>query len=671
MTLFLIGVGATVRGTGSGLGCPDWPRCHGKWYPPLNFHSIVEYSHRSAASIVVCLVVAVAVYAWVRYRSVGSIFWPAFAGLVIIGLQAFIGELVVKSKLNSHLVVIHFATALGLLAVVMITSVNAFRPRGGALSPLVRQAIATAGLALATSVLGAYVTAWNATLVYADWPLFDGKVLPSFGQPNQVIHWVHRVVALALGVALVWLYLRVRKAPELRSSRPVQVFAALGVGLWVLQALAGASQIWTRLAEWAVIAHVLGASGLWAITVALALLAYRLTPPPPGGWTGPEAGAAVVPGAPPAEAPPPTRGLAGARIRAYFMLTKPRVVELLLITTVPAMVVAARGWPSVGLLLATLVGGSLAAGGAGAINCFVDRDIDDLMERTARRPVPAGSIEPPRALIFGIVLEVASFAWLAATVNLPAAALAVGATVFYVLIYTMWLKRATPSNIVIGGAAGAAPVLVGWAAVTGGVGWAAVVMFAIIYYWTPPHFWALSLRYCDDYAAAKVPMLPVVRGPVATARHIVLYTVSLGGMSLLLYPVGHMGPIYLVSAGVLSGLFILRSLALQRNVTGPGGAINAKEAMGLFHFSIAYLSLLFVAMAADRLIGGGGTPALYRLTAVVGAVVFLAFQAAVAFEALRWRRAGSPGPPARPAAPVPLSPRGSVPPVGHAGPAEV
>lgn len=613
MTLFLIGVGGTVRASGSGLGCPDWPRCHGKWYPPLNFHSIVEYSHRASASIVVMLVLALAVYAWVKYRSVASIFWPAFSALIVIGFQAFLGELVVKSKLNSHLIVAHFATSLGLLALVILTTVNAFRPRGGRFGPLARLTTAVAALTMATALIGAYVTQWGAALIYADWPLFDGKVIPTFGQPNDVIMFVHRVVAALLGAALVALLVRVRRQPR---QRPLHLLAWVAVATWALQALAGAENIWTRLADWAVVAHVLGGALLWGSTVAMACIAYRLTP------SGPAA----------AEPPPASSGGVGQRVRAYFMLTKPRVIELLLITTVPAMVVAARGWPSVWLLLATLAGGSLAAGGAGAINCYVDRDIDDVMERTAGRPVPAGRIEPPRALAFGIILEVASFAWLVATVNLPAAVLAVGATAFYVFIYTMWLKRATPSNIVIGGAAGAAPVLVGWAAVTGHVGLPALVMFAIIFYWTPPHFWALSLRYCEDYTAAKVPMLPVVRGAEATARHIVLYTVSLVGISLLMYPLASMGPVYLVASVLLGALFIRRALALQNS---PG---SNKEAMRLFHFSIAYLSLLFVAMAADRLIGGGGTDLAYQVTFVTGAVLFAAFQAAIAVEALRWRR---------------------------------
>jgi protoheme IX farnesyltransferase len=468
------------------------------------------------------------------------------------------------------------------------------------------------------TLLGAYVTQWGAALVFADWPLFDGRVIPAAMSPNAVIHFVHRLAALVLGLGLARLVMRTRREP-----RALRVLAMVALGMWVLQALAGAANIWTRTAPWAVVAHVMGGAIVWGSTVALAALAYRLTPsgkaPPP----------------PDALAPPGRRP--GERVRAYFLLTKPRVIELLLITTVPAMIVAARGWPSLGLLGATLLGGALAAGGAGAINCFVDRDIDNVMERTAGRPLPAGTIEPARALVFGLVLEVLSFAWLIATVNLPAAILAVSATVFYVFVYTLWLKRATPTNIVIGGAAGAAPVLVGWAAVTGRVGLPALVMFAVIFFWTPPHFWALSLRYSDEYAAAGVPMLPVVRGPQATARHIVLYTFVLVGVSLLLYPVGEMGPIYLVSAVVLGTLFIRRALALQRALAG---GTDPAESMRLFRFSIAYLSLLFVAMAADTLIGGPSLQLAYQVAFVAGAVLFVTFEGAIGVQVLRWR--GSP-----------------------------
>ncbi len=620
-TLYLIGVGGTVRASGSGLGCPDWPRCHGKWYPPLHFHEIVEYSHRASVPVVTVLVLAVAIYAWVKYRSVPSLFWPSLAAVGVIAVQAFLGKLVVDSKLNTHLVMIHFVTSLALLAVVVTTTVNSFyprRPRGGRFGTLAREAAGVAGLTLGVAILGTYVTQWGAALVFGDWPLFDGRVIPSTTSPHAVIHFVHRVAALVLGLGLARLFVATRREARLR---PVNVFAGIAVAMWLAQALAGAANIWTKTAPWAVVAHVLGGATLWGAAVVMVVLAYRLEasgPRPPEEAAGSQAAG---------------RAGVGQRVRAYFMLTKPRVIELLLITTVPAMVVAARGWPSLALIGATLLGGSLAAGGAGAINCYVDRDIDDLMERTSGRPLPAGQVEPPRALVFGIILEVLSFAFLAATVNLLAAVLAVGATLFYVFVYTLWLKRATPSNIVIGGAAGAAPVLVGWAAVTGRVGLPAVVMFAIIFFWTPPHFWALSLRYTDDYAAAKVPMLPVVRGAPATARHILLYTLSLLGVSLLLYPLASMGPIYLGAAVILGVLFVRRALALQRS-------LDPVESMRLFRFSIAHLSLLFIAMAADRLIfdgGGPGNDVAYRIVFVVGAALFCAFQAAIMVEDLRWR----------------------------------
>jgi protoheme IX farnesyltransferase len=285
-------------------------------------------------------------------------------------------------------------------------------------------------------------------------------------------------------------------------------------------------------------------------------------------------------------------------VRAYATLTKPRIILLLLVTTVPAMVLADRGVPSLWLIAATLAGGTIAAGGANAINQYLDRDIDEIMSRTRGRPLPAHAIEPARALLFGLGLAVASFAFLTLTVNLLSAVLAASAIAFYVFVYTVWLKRRSPQNIVIGGAAGAVPVLVGWAAVTGTVGWPAVVLFAIVFMWTPPHFWALSLRYQGDYAAAGVPMLPVVAGWERTARDIALYTVVLVGTTLLLVPVGHMGPLYVVSALVLGGGFVLAAVRLLRDA-------STATAMRMFRFSIAYLSLLFLAVALDTLVRFG------------------------------------------------------------------
>ena len=275
-------------------------------------------------------------------------------------------------------------------------------------------------------------------------------------------------------------------------------------------------------------------------------------------------------------------------------LTKPRIIELLLVTTLPTMILAKRGFPSVGLMAATLAGGALAAGGANAINMYVDRDIDKVMHRTQKRPLVTGALEPRKALIFAVVLEVVAFIELWLLVNLLSAALAVAATLFYVFVYTLWLKRTSSQNIVIGGAAGAVPVLVGWAAVTDSLAWTPVVMFAIIFIWTPPHFWALAFKYKDDYAAANVPMLPVVATFRRTANEIVAYTVVLVGVSLLLATVAHLGVLYVVTASVLGAVFLAMTVRLWRQET-------QQAAMRLFSYSITYLTLLFVVMAVDVL----------------------------------------------------------------------
>lgn len=282
-----------------------------------------------------------------------------------------------------------------------------------------------------------------------------------------------------------------------------------------------------------------------------------------------------------------------ATVGAYVALTKPRIVELLLITTVPAMAVAADGWPGTWLVVATLIGGTLSAAGANALNSYHDRDIDELMRRTARRPLPRHRVEPARARVFGWALGAVGFGWLWAFTNLTAAALATAALVFYVFVYTLLLKRTTVQNIVIGGAAGAAPVLVGWAAVTGSLALPAWVMFAIVFAWTPPHFWALALRYREDYAAAGVPMLPVVRGVAATTRQILLYAGVLVLFSLALVPAAGMWWVYLASAVGLGGWFVVEAFRVH---------LRPERAMALFTASTVYLAALFAAMLVDRLL---------------------------------------------------------------------
>ena len=287
--------------------------------------------------------------------------------------------------------------------------------------------------------------------------------------------------------------------------------------------------------------------------------------------------------------------VAAASWRDYVTLTKPRIMALLLLTGACGMVVGARGLPSLDLFVPTMVGLALACGGASALNHVLDADIDRLMgKRTEKRPVAAGRIDAGRALEFGLTLSAFSFVLLASTVNVVTAALALAGNLFYVVVYTRWLKRSTPQNIVIGGAAGAVPPLVGWAAATGNLALPALFLFLIVFFWTPPHFWALALLLRDNYAAANVPMLPVVRGERETIRQIVVYTLVLIAITLLPFAWGTLGVLYAVAALALGGLFLALTLHLRRNAT-------RKSAAFLFHYSLLYLALLFVAMAIDVL----------------------------------------------------------------------
>jgi heme o synthase len=286
------------------------------------------------------------------------------------------------------------------------------------------------------------------------------------------------------------------------------------------------------------------------------------------------------------------------KLKGYVALAKLRVVELLLITTVPTMVLAERGWPATSLVLITLVGGTLAAGGANAINMGIDRDIDALMPRTQGRPIVTGLITPRAAMVFAVALEVLAFAVLWAGANLLSACLTLSATLFYVFVYTIWLKRTSRQNIVIGGAAGAVPVLVGWSAVQNNVSWSAVVLFVLMFLWTPPHFWALAIRHADEYRAAGVPMLPSVVPLPQAIRQMVAYTAVMVLSSLVLVPVAHLGWIYGVVAVVAGAAFLADTLGLARTPT-------AARAMRVFAFSITYVTLLFGALTIDVLVRHG------------------------------------------------------------------
>ncbi|WP_230424090.1 heme o synthase [Streptomyces radicis] len=296
--------------------------------------------------------------------------------------------------------------------------------------------------------------------------------------------------------------------------------------------------------------------------------------------------------------PHPGHWTRGARVKAFFALTKPRIIELLLTTTVPVMFLAEQGVPDLWLVFATCLGGYLSAGGANALNMYIDRDIDALMDRTRNRPLVTGVVRPGECLAFGLALAVVSTLWFGLTVNWASAALALGALLFYVIVYTMWLKRRTSQNIVWGGIAGCMPVLIGWSSVTGTVSWAAVILFLVMFFWTPPHYWPLSMKVKEDYARVGVPMLPVVAANTVVARQIVLYSWVMVAVSLLLWPLGYTGWFYPLVAALAGGWWLWEAHGLHRRARAGTRGAKLKE-MRLFHWSITYVSLVFLAIAID------------------------------------------------------------------------
>jgi protoheme IX farnesyltransferase len=578
-TFVLIAVGGLVRATDSGLGCPDWPRCFGRLVPPAELHAWIEHSHRLVASVVMVLVALLVVAAY-RTGQERAVRRAGVAALVMVLAQAMIGAFVVWWKLEAESVTLHLATALALVALLIFITFRARYPgrgrRTGQDRRFVRLVGAGAGLVYLQMLVGSTVTGHHAGLAY---PL---EVLgPDLGPAVARIQLAHRTLALVVGLLVLAIWLAARRGQ--RAHPTVTRLAGYAAGLVAVQIGLGLANVVNRLSALTVVPHLAVGALLWGTVFALLLHADRF------------AGTAERDPAEPAPAPERSARQSAA---AYLLLTKPRIIELLLVTTVPTMFIAARGVPSAWLMAATVFGGSLSAASANVINCYLDRDIDALMRRTARRPLPTHRVEPADALRFGLLLGVAGFLWLWATVNLLSAALATAAILFYVFVYTLGLKRRSTQNIVIGGAAGAVPVLVGWSAVTGRVDLPALVLFAIIFYWTPPHFWALSLRFTEDYAAAGVPMLPVVRGARETSTQILYYTVLLVAVTLLLYPAGRMGAVYLAAAVALGGAFIWRALELRRDVTGS-------RAIRLFGFSNTYMALLFGAMAVDAVVRGG------------------------------------------------------------------
>jgi protoheme IX farnesyltransferase len=544
--------------------------------PALDTANLVTTVLAGTLTFGVCLAM------WLTRRTDARLLMATTLAVVLAALRAVCGPLLVAMDLSTIAEVVN--VGFGLLVLGALVWSLAIWTGGDSTATVAQRELfahvvgVTAFVVFAVAVSGATVAAVGASWACRGaFPDCNGLGALPFGRdPQADIQLYHRLLSYVAFGLVLWLAIEAFRTQRNVIGVPTAALVLLGATL--VDGAIGAISVSVDVPAITVIGHTAATALTWSAAIVLLVLARY---------------GATVSVAPSAAA---TRGHALTLLGAYVQLTKPRVMSLLLATTAAAMLIAARGLPDTAVFVATLIGGALMSGGAGAINHYVDRDIDPLLGRTAWRPIPSGVIKPRHALWFGIGLAVIASAVFAAFVNPLAMVLAQIGLLGYVFIYTLWLKRSTPSNIVIGGAAGAIPPLVGWAAVTHEIGsLTAWYLFAIIFFWTPPHFWALSLLIRQHYERAGVPMLPVVRGEDETRRQIILYSILLVALTLVLSPFGMMGPIYFVAAVLLGGLFIRDAARLLRERTRPA-------ARRLYLYSILYLFALFTAMAVDRVV---------------------------------------------------------------------
>jgi protoheme IX farnesyltransferase len=530
----------------------------------------VEFSHRLAVALTTPAVVAAAALGWARRRDHPDEARLAVLAAGLLAVQIGLGALTVRLELPPEIVAVHLGLALLILALEAGSSASvAVRLRArastGARQWPVRHVLSLLAV-LTALVTGVLVAAGGARFACSGWPLCSGELLPAHTLGR--LHMLHRGAVL-LAAAMV--LLAVAEEWKHRYSRPAASIAAVLAGtLFAAQVAIGAAGVLRGFPAGVVGMHVAVGSAAWACLV----ISFTISS---------HAGREVEP----------------SRLRGgladFLALTKPWIVGLLLVTTAAGMIVGQRGWPGWGKVGWTLLGGALAAGGASALNQYIDRKQDVLMPRTRRRPLPRGSLAPAEAIAFGLVCCLAGFFVLALAVNLLSAVLALAGMLYYVLFYSLVLKPSTPQNIVVGGGAGAIPPLVGWAAATGRLEWSSLFLFALVFFWTPAHFWALALVRREEYQQAGVPMLPVVYGERETRRHILLYSFQVVILTLLL-PVARLGGwLYAAAALLLGGLLLLRAWDLW--VAG-----GLRRAWRLYKYSSAYLALILGALVADTLL---------------------------------------------------------------------
>lgn len=583
----LILLGVITRVTETSATCVDWPTCSGNLTEPIDSPALLPYLHRIVAVAVSLALASSLVLAWRRYRKVSLVVVPLAAAFGLMVFQVLWGILVTNQLGQPMVTAVHFALALLVLALIIVAVTVVFyfqRERETAIieeqnlsfdSPFSKLSWWTLLSVLALFLSGTWVAASGAGPVCQGWPLCNGLI------PGDYLGWinlVHRIITFVAGIMVGAMVIRAWRSQ--RNQTGILVASTTTGVLFFSQAMMGMVENVQGFPSYLIGLHVATSIAVWValvVQVTLVGLMDRSTN---------EEQDVVIP-----EQNRKFRIL----LKDYLMLTKPIVVALLLVTTFAGMVVGAQAWPNFNLVFWTLLGGFLAAGGSGAINQYIDRKDDQKMQRTAKRPIPSGRLTPGEGLAFGVATTILSFYLMVALVNFLAALLTLAGIIYYVLLYSLLLKKTTVQNIVIGGGAGAIPPLVGWAAATGSLNVPALFLFAVVFMWTPPHFWALALVRRKDYARAGVPMLPVIRGEKETRWQIFLYTIELVGLTLVLPLFGLGGGIYFVAAVLLGGLLLYSAW----NVWKGGGN---KVAWKMYRHSSMYLAFLFLALMVDALV---------------------------------------------------------------------
>lgn len=588
----LIVLGVMTRVTGSGASCQDWPVCSGELTLFSPDSVLIPVVHRVLAGLFSLGLFVSLSYAWLRHKEIRWVTWPLTMAALLLLAQVLLGRWIAIWGDDPSLSAAHFTSALVVLSLLVLPLLVTFYinfqkhpdqkpekligPRLFYSSPFAKQSLLTLSAVIGLYFSGAWVTASGAGATCQGWLICGQAIIPM-----DFLGWInliHRLLTIGAGMCMAALLIQAWRTQ--RSQTAILVSTTAASVLFFSQALMGMVETASNYPAYLVGLHTVTASAVWValiIQVGLVGLANRSA------------------SAERAEAQLWKKREFGGMLKDYLMLTKPVVVALLLVTTFVGMVVAAESLPNLRLVSWTLIGGFLAAGGSGAINQYIDRYDDTKMQRTSKRPIPSGRLTPGEGLAFGVAAALFSFYLMAALVNFLAALLTLAGIIYYVLLYSLLLKKSTVQNIVIGGGAGAIPPLVGWAAATGSLNIPSLFLFAVIFMWTPPHFWALALVRRKDYARAGVPMMPVVRGERETRWQILIYTIELVGLTLLLPLFGLGGGIYFVAAAVLGTLLLYAAWQVWK-VEGN------KVAWKMYRHSSMYLAFLFLALMVDALL---------------------------------------------------------------------